>query len=87
MSQPPLTDYERHLHFVIREKMTGFSVMSPKCRGALLTEIMHEMKSLKEELDDRKYGAYVVKNSCFLFPHLLLKLQQSSILNRVSIFK
>lgn len=44
------------MHFVVREKITGYGLITPKCRGALLTELMHEMKELKEELDDRKYG-------------------------------
>ncbi|XP_046670285.1 uncharacterized protein LOC124360589 isoform X5 [Homalodisca vitripennis] len=55
LSQPPLTEHERHLQFIIREKMSGLSTIAPKCRGALLIELMHEMKQLKEELDDRKY--------------------------------
>ncbi|RZF41260.1 hypothetical protein LSTR_LSTR010488, partial [Laodelphax striatellus] len=53
LSQPALTDQERHYHFVLREKLTGLSPSIPKCRGALLTELMQQMKTLKAELEFR----------------------------------
>uniref|UniRef100_A0A8D8LFR6 Protein unc-80 homolog n=1 Tax=Cacopsylla melanoneura TaxID=428564 RepID=A0A8D8LFR6_9HEMI len=51
--QTPYSDPERHHQFIIREKMFGLSI--PKCRAALLTELITEMKTLKEELEDKKY--------------------------------
>lgn len=58
LSQPPLSESERHMQYIIREKMGGQSVLAPKCRGTILIELMHDMKRLKEELDDRKYGKF-----------------------------
>lgn len=53
-----MTESERHTQYIVREKMSGLSMVAPKCRGALLVELMHEMKQLKEELDGRKYGKF-----------------------------
>ncbi|KAJ9574016.1 hypothetical protein L9F63_008613, partial [Diploptera punctata] len=47
LSQPPLTDHERHLQFVIREKVKGFNLPIVKCKGMLLMDLAHEMKELK----------------------------------------
>ncbi|GLG97294.1 Protein unc-80 homolog [Gryllus bimaculatus] len=55
LAQTPANDTERHLQFVIREKMKGFSLPTPKGRGSLLMDLAHEMKELKEELEDRRY--------------------------------
>lgn len=52
----PISDIERHIHFVVREKMSGLSHSGPKCRGALLADLIHEMKELKDELDSHKYS-------------------------------
>jgi hypothetical protein len=54
LSQPPVTDHERHLQFVIREKLKGFNLPIMKCKAVLLMEMAHEMKELKEELEDRR---------------------------------
>ncbi|KAG8225919.1 hypothetical protein J437_LFUL005955 [Ladona fulva] len=50
------SDVDRHLQFVIREKMQGFNLPVPKSKGSLLMDLAHEMKELKEEIEDRKYG-------------------------------
>ncbi|XP_069694357.1 protein unc-80 homolog isoform X2 [Periplaneta americana] len=55
LCQPPVTDHERHLQFVIREKLKGFNLPIVKCKGMLLMDLAHEMKELKEELEDHKY--------------------------------
>ncbi|KAI5699064.1 hypothetical protein M8J75_015861 [Diaphorina citri] len=52
--QTPYSDQERHYQFIIRENMFGLAI--PKCRAALLTELIAEMKKLKEELEDKKYA-------------------------------
>lgn len=54
--QTPYSDQERHYQFIIRENMFGLAI--PKCRAALLTELIAEMKKLKEELEDKKYGKW-----------------------------
>lgn len=53
---PPMNDSERHTQFVIREKLQGCFMAITKCRATLLTELLHEMKDLKEELDNGKPG-------------------------------
>ena len=52
----PLSEVERHIHFVVRERLAGFCQSGPKCRGALLSDLLAEMKKLKEELDNYKYS-------------------------------
>ncbi|XP_024080721.1 protein unc-80 homolog [Cimex lectularius] len=54
LNMTPLSEVERHIHFVVRERISGACLSGPKCRGALLTDLMHEMKSLKEEMDTKK---------------------------------
>lgn len=46
--------------FVIREKLRGFSLPLPKSRSTLLMELAHEIKELKEELEDRRYGTLLL---------------------------
>lgn len=55
MAQPPISDFERNMHTKIRDKIRGIGLPQPKSRGALLMELAHEMKELKEELEDSKY--------------------------------
>lgn len=40
------------MHSKIRDKIRGIGLPLPKSRGALLMELAHEMKELKEELED-----------------------------------
>lgn len=42
------------MHTKIRNKMRSIGLPLPKSRGALLMELAHEMKVLKEELDECK---------------------------------
>lgn len=54
---PPIGDHERHMQFMIRERMRG---MPPpggtKSRGALFLELARELRDLKDELEERRYG-------------------------------
>ncbi|KAL3277360.1 hypothetical protein HHI36_012710 [Cryptolaemus montrouzieri] len=50
LSNPPISDLERQYHSKIRDKIRSNNF--PKCRGALLMELAHRMKELKEELED-----------------------------------
>ncbi|XP_049820328.1 protein unc-80 homolog isoform X2 [Aethina tumida] len=52
LAQPPISDFERNVHSKIRDKMRGIGLPFPKSRGALLMELAHQMKELKEELDE-----------------------------------
>lgn len=53
-----MNDHERHMQFVIREKIKGFSLPISKCRAGLMMELAHEIKELKEELEERKCGEW-----------------------------
>ncbi|XP_031332358.1 protein unc-80 homolog isoform X3 [Photinus pyralis] len=52
LAQPPISDFERTMHSKIRDKIRSVGLPLPKSRGALLMELAHEMKELKEELED-----------------------------------
>lgn len=58
ISQPPIGDHERHMQFLIRERMRG---MPPnggiKSKGAVMLELARELKELREELEERRYGS------------------------------
>lgn len=54
LAQPPISDFERNMHTKIRNKMRSIGLPLSKSRGALLVELAHEMKLLKEELDECK---------------------------------
>lgn len=57
IAQPPIGDHERHMQFLIRERMRGMpEPNSIKSRGALLLELARELRELKEELEERRYG-------------------------------
>lgn len=55
LAQPPISDFERNMHTTIRNKMRSIGLQLPKSKGALLMEMAHEMKMLKQELDECKY--------------------------------
>lgn len=45
------------MQFLIRERMRGMpEPTSIKSRGALLLELARELRELKEELEERRYG-------------------------------
>lgn len=57
ISQPPIGDHERHMQFLIRERMRGMpEPASIKSRGALLLELARELRELKEELEEKRFG-------------------------------
>lgn len=56
IGQAPISEHERNMHAIIREKITGSSTTVPKSRGALLMDLIHELKNLKEEIEDRRFG-------------------------------
>lgn len=57
ISQPPIGDHERHMQFLIRERMRGMPAPnSIKSRGALLLELARELRDLRDELEERRYG-------------------------------
>lgn len=59
ISQPPIGDNERHMQFLIRERMRGMpEPNSIKSRGALLLELARELRELREDLEEKRYGTY-----------------------------
>ncbi len=52
ISKPPTNDQDRHFQFTIREKLREITL--GKCKGVLLQDLAHQMKQLKEDLDNRK---------------------------------
>ncbi|EFN65650.1 Uncharacterized protein KIAA1843 [Camponotus floridanus] len=54
IGQAPISEHERNMHTIIREKING-SITVPKSRGALLMDLIHELKNLKEEIEDRRF--------------------------------
>lgn len=58
IAQPPIGDHERHMQFMIRERMRGMPQPGGvKSRGALLLELARELKDLRDELEERRYGS------------------------------
>ncbi|KAG7191052.1 hypothetical protein KM043_007098 [Ampulex compressa] len=55
IGQAPISEHERNMHSVIREKINGNSTTVPKSRGTLLADLIHELKDLKEEIEDRRF--------------------------------
>ncbi|XP_059490383.1 protein unc-80 homolog isoform X4 [Neocloeon triangulifer] len=53
--KPGLTDAERHLQSLIKDKLGCTNLPPRKAKGAVLVELAHEMKELKEQMDDRRY--------------------------------
>lgn len=59
ISQPPIGDHERHMQFLIRERMRGMPAPnSIRSRGALLLELARELRDLRDELEERRYGKF-----------------------------
>lgn len=58
ISQPPIGDHERHMQFLIRERMRGNAPPGGiKSKGAVMLELARELKELREELEERRYGS------------------------------
>ncbi|EFN85740.1 Uncharacterized protein KIAA1843 [Harpegnathos saltator] len=55
IGQAPISEHERNMHTIIREKINGSSTTVPKSRGALLMDLIHDLKNLKEEIEDRRF--------------------------------
>ncbi len=55
ISQPPIGDHERHMQFLIRERLRGLPPPGGvKSRGALLLELARELRDLRDELEERR---------------------------------
>lgn len=55
IAQPPIGDHERHMQFLIRERLRGLAPPGGiKSRGCLLLELARELKDLRDELEERR---------------------------------
>lgn len=52
----PISEHERNMQSIIREKIHGQGTAVPKSRGALLIDLQHELRDLKEEIEKRRFG-------------------------------
>lgn len=60
ISQPPIGDHERHMQFIIRERLRGTPPQGGiKSKGALLLELARDMRVLREELEEKRYGKFI----------------------------
>ncbi|XP_037944678.1 protein unc-80 homolog isoform X2 [Teleopsis dalmanni] len=56
IAQPPIGDHERHMQFIIRERLRGTPPQGGiKSKGALLLELARELKDLRDELEEKRY--------------------------------
>lgn len=58
LSQPPIGDHERHMQFVIRERVRGLKLPASRARGMLLSDLAKELRQLRETYDSYKFGKY-----------------------------
>ncbi|KAG5670539.1 hypothetical protein PVAND_000795 [Polypedilum vanderplanki] len=55
ISQPAIGDHERHMQYLIRERLRGTQPSGGiKSRGCLLLELARELKDLRDEVEERR---------------------------------
>ncbi|XP_076677709.1 unc80, NALCN channel complex subunit isoform X4 [Andrena cerasifolii] len=55
IGQAPISEHERNMQSTIRAKINGDTETIPKSHGTLLTDLIHELKDLKEDIEDRRF--------------------------------
>ncbi|KAL4711404.1 hypothetical protein ACJJTC_016158, partial [Scirpophaga incertulas] len=55
LSQPPIGDNERHMQFVVRERVRGLKLPAARARGALLAELARELRTMRDTHDQYKF--------------------------------
>ncbi|XP_060802082.1 protein unc-80 homolog isoform X1 [Amyelois transitella] len=55
LSQPPIGDNERHMQFVVRERVRGLKLPAARARGALLAELARELRTMRDTHDQFKF--------------------------------
>ncbi|XP_038219466.1 protein unc-80 homolog isoform X2 [Zerene cesonia] len=55
LSQPPIGDHERHMQFVVRERVRGLKLPAARARGALLAELARELRTMRDTHDHYKF--------------------------------
>jgi len=70
ISQPPIGDHERHMQFIIRERLRGTPPQGGiKSKGALLLELARELRDLRDELEEKRYGKRLIRKQSQSPPH------------------
>lgn len=65
LSQPPIGDNERHMQFVVRERVRGLKLPAARARGALLAELARELRHMRDTHDQFKFGIILF----IFYPH------------------
>ncbi|CAB3250721.1 unnamed protein product [Arctia plantaginis] len=55
LSQPPIGDNERHMQFIVRERVRGLKLPAARARGALLAELARELRNMRDTHDQYKF--------------------------------
>nr|XP_033339451.1 protein unc-80 homolog isoform X5 [Megalopta genalis] len=55
IGQAPISEHERNMQSTIRAKINGDTNTVPKSRSTLLTDLIHELKDLKEVIEERRF--------------------------------
>ncbi|XP_072929178.1 protein unc-80 homolog [Epargyreus clarus] len=55
LSQTPISDHERHMQFVVRERIRGLKLPAARARGALLAELTRELRTMRDTHDHYKF--------------------------------
>lgn len=77
IGQPPISEHERNMQSIIRKKINGISMPVPKSRGTLLTDLSHDLKDLKELIEDRKFGKPGISSMLGVCDDRLLRFQMN----------
>ncbi|XP_049870612.1 protein unc-80 homolog [Pectinophora gossypiella] len=59
LSQPPIGDNERHMQFVVRERVRGLKLPAARARGFLLAELNKDLRIMRESHDCYKAAEQV----------------------------
>lgn len=65
------TEQEYFLQHMVHQKMHGFNMPHPKCKGTILIELATELRHLKEELVSPPLGKFPLTSSIHI-THFLL---------------
>ncbi|KAJ2947492.1 hypothetical protein O0L34_g17278 [Tuta absoluta] len=55
LSQPPIGDNERHMQFVVRERVRGLKLPAARARGMLLGDLATELRAMRDSHDNFKF--------------------------------
>ena len=56
------TEEEYFLQHMVHQKLQGYNMPHPKCKGTILVELAAELRQLKEELSTQPQGQFSVQH-------------------------